>query len=84
MTGNPSKTKIGKDSWHFNDSLLWKLEFSTTIKNLLFLLKTQKSNHSSESDWWEYTKSCFKENARAFSKNSTTPNITISRLKKRL
>ena len=33
----------------------------------------------------EYTKSCFKENARTFSKNSTTQeNIGISRLKKRL
>ena len=47
-----------------------------------FLLKTQKNNHSSASDWWEYTKSCFKENANTFSKNFTTQeNITISRLK---
>ena len=44
-----------------------------------------KNNHSSTSDRWEYSKSCFKENARTFSKNSTIQeNIRISRLKKRL
>ena len=37
-----SKTKTGKDSCYFNNSLLWKPEFSTTTKNLLFLLKTHK------------------------------------------
>ena len=37
---------------------------------------------SSASDWWEYTKSCFKENAKIFSKNCTTQeNMTILRLK---
>ena len=43
----------------------------------------QRSNNlSSASDWWEYTKSCFKEIAKIFSKNSTTQeNITILRLK---
>ena len=36
---------------------------------------------SSASDWWEYTKSCFKESAKIFSKNSTTQeNIAILRL----
>ena len=37
----PSKTKIGKDSWYFNNSLLCKPEFSLTTKTFLFLLKTQ-------------------------------------------
>ena len=37
-----SKTKIGKDSWYCDNSLLWKPEFSSTTKNLLFLLKTHK------------------------------------------
>ena len=47
-----------------------------------FLIKTQKINHSSASDWWENTKSSFKENARNFSKNSNTQeNIRASRLK---
>ena len=42
----------------------------------------QGYNLCSASDWWEYTKSCFKENAKIFSKNSTTQeNITILRLK---
>ena len=40
------------------------------------------NNLSSASDCWEYTKSCFKENAKIFSKNFTTQeNITILRLK---
>ena len=30
------------------------------------------NNLSSASNWWEYIKSCFKENAKLFSKNSTT------------
>ena len=38
----------------------------------LILQKKQRNNHSSASYWWEYTKSCFKENAKIFSKNSTT------------
>ena len=39
-------------------------------------------NLSSASNWWEYTKSCFKENSGIFSKNSTTQeNTTILRLK---
>ena len=41
-------------------------------KELAFLLKKNNNNHSSPSDWWEYVKSCFKENARRFSKTSTT------------
>ena len=41
------------------------------------------TNLSSASDWWEYTKSFFKENAKIYSKNFTTQeNITILRLKK--
>ena len=36
----PSKTKIGKDSWCFNNSLLYKPEF---FKTFLFLLETQKT-----------------------------------------
>ena len=42
-----------------------------------------KRYHSSVSDWWESTSSCFKENARSFSENSTTQEkIRISRLTK--
>ena len=78
----PSKIKIGKDSWYHNNSLLCKPEFSSATKTFLFLLKTQKINHSSASDSWEYTKSSFKENARIYSKNSTShENIKIFRLK---
>ena len=56
------------------------LQFQDRI--CFLILKTQKNNHSSASDWWENTKSSFKENARTFSKNSTTQeSIRISRLK---
>ena len=76
-----SKTKIGKDQCYFNK----KPKFSLTTKKIIFLIKNPKEPHSSASDWWEYIDSCFKENARAFSKNSINQeNIRISRLKKRL
>ena len=74
----PSKTKIGKGSWYFNNPLLCKPEFSSTTKTSCFIKNTKKS-HSSASDRWEYTKSRFKENAKILSKNSATQeNITIS------
>ena len=39
-------------------------------------------NLSSAIDCWEYLKSCFKDNAKIFSKNATTlENITILRQK---
>ena len=74
--------KKRKDSWYFKNSLWCKPKFSSTTENWLLLLK---NNHSSLSDWWEYAKSCLNENARTFSKNSTTQeNIRTSRLEKRL
>ena len=39
----PSKTKIGKDSWYFNNSLLCKPEVSSATKTFIFLFKTQKT-----------------------------------------
>ena len=39
----PSKIKIGKDSWYFNNSLLCQPYFSSAAKNLLSLLKIQKT-----------------------------------------
>ena len=72
LTDSPQKLKLEKIQWYFNNSVLCKPEFSSATKTFIFLLKTQKSNHSSASDWWEYTKSRFKENAKVFSKNSTT------------
>ena len=38
----PSKTKIRKDSWYFNNSLLCNAELSSISKSFLFLLKAQK------------------------------------------
>ena len=37
-----SKTKIGKVSWYFNNSLLCKPEFSSATKTSLFLIKKTK------------------------------------------
>ena len=62
-----------------NNSLLCKPKFSSAAKTSFFI-KDTKNNHSSASDWWEYTKYRFKENAKVLSKNSTAQeNITISR-----
>ena len=67
-----SKTKIGKDSWKrfMKIILLCKPEFSSTTKTSFFI-KNTKNNHSPASDWWEYTKYCFTENAKILSKKST-------------
>ena len=62
----PSKTKTGKDSWYFNNSLLCKPEFSLTT-DFSFFIKNTRYNHSLASGWWENTKSSFKEDARTFS-----------------
>ena len=64
-----SKTKIGKDSWHFSNSPLCKPEFSLTT-DFSFFIKNTKHNHSPANDWWQSTKSSFKEHARTFSENS--------------
>ena len=80
-----SKTKTGKDLWHFNNTLLQNKDFCSSITNLLPFLKIKQNNYSSLSDWWEYTKIKIKETARRFSKNSTTQeNTRISKIKKRL
>ena len=78
----PQKLKLEK----VHDTLIIIFYVSPSSNQLQrlfsFLLKTQKNKHSSASDWWEYTKSCFKENVNIFPRNSTTQeNITISRLK---
>ena len=77
----PSKTEIGKDSWKrfMKIVLLCQPEFSSATKTS-FLLKTQKNNHSSASDWWKYTKYCFQENAKILSKNSTTKDLVLKRM----
>ena len=81
----PSKIKIGKDFWHFNSSLFKKEDFCSTTKNMLSILSTKKTNYSSPSVWWEYSKSQIKDNARPFARSSTKQeNIGVSRLKKRL
>ena len=76
-----SKPNIGKDSWEIlmKIILLCKPEFSSATKTSFFI-KNTKSNHSSASDWWEYTKYCFKENAKILSENSTTQDLVLRRM----
>ena len=79
LTDSPEKLKLEKIHG-FKIVLFYVSLNSSQLEKLLFLLKTQKSNHSSTSDWWEYTKYRFKENAKILSKSSTTQeNITILR-----
>ena len=59
--------------------LLCKPEFSSATKASVFI-KNTKNNHSLASDWWEYNKYCFKENAKIFSKNSTTQDLVLKRM----
>ena len=49
----PSKTKIGKDSLYFNNSLLCNPEVSSATKTFLFLLKTYKKKQV----WLQWTPS---------------------------
>ena len=84
-TDSPRKLKLEKiNGSYFNNSLLCKPEFSSTTKNLPFLLKTQKIPHLLANDWREYTNSCFKENVRTFSKNSTNQENINFKTEKRL
>ena len=55
-----------------------KPEFSSAAK--LFKKNPTKSNHSSASYCLEYTKYCFKENAKILSKNSITQDLVLKRM----
>ena len=72
----PLKTKAGKDSWYFNNSPSGDPEFPLTT-DFSFFIKNAKYINSSASDWWENTKSSFKEGARTFSENSKKIRISI-------
>ena len=81
LADSPKKLKLGKIRGTLI-VLFYVGPSSPQPQRLIFLLKTQESNHSSAGDWWEFTKSCFKENGKMFFKNFTSQeNITISRLK---
>ena len=54
-------SEIRKDSFLI---LLFYLSPNHFLQQRLFLVKTQKSNHPSTSDWRGKTKCSFKENAR--------------------
>ena len=66
----PSKTKTGKDSWYFNNSLLCKPEFSLTTKTFLFLLKTQSTTTLQKVTGAKTLNLVLKKMLELFSKNS--------------
>ena len=59
--------------------LLCKPKFSSARKGSFFI-KNTKRNHSPASDWREYNKCCFKENAKILSKNSTSQDLVLNRM----
>ena len=77
----PSNIKIGNDSWkRFRKIILFFVSPSfttkmtsttttTTATTTSVFIKNTKNNHSSASEWWEFTKNCFRENAKMLSKN---------------
>ena len=70
LTDSPQKLKLEKTlGTLIINHLLSKFEFSSTSKTFIFLFRNTKNNHSSASNWWENTKSSFKEDARTFSEN---------------
>ena len=81
MTDSPQKLKLEK----IHDALIirfYVIPSSPQLQRFSFFIKNTENNHSSASDWLGNTKSSFKENARTFSKNSTTQeSIKILRLK---
>ena len=70
LTGSRQKLKLKKIQGTLIISLLCKSEFSSATKTFLFLLKT--TTREQVTGRKTPTKSCFKDNARTSSKNSTT------------
>ena len=77
LTDSSQKLKLEKIHGTLIILLLCKPEFSLTRENFSFFIKNTKYNHSWANDWWENTKSNFKEDAKTFSENSR--NIRILR-----
>ena len=65
LADSPQKVKLEK--FHGTLIILFYVNpRSPQLQRLFFFIKKQKNNHSSASDWWKYTKSRFKENAKIF------------------
>ena len=80
LTDSTKKVKLEK--FHGTLVILFYVSPSSPqLQRIFFFItknKQTKNNHSSASDLWEYTKSCFKENAKVFSKSSTTQENIIT------
>ena len=72
MTGGNTRNLVLKRMLRYFLKISSLKKISQFQDRICFLLKTQKNNRSSESDFLGNTKSSFKENARNFSKNSIT------------
>ena len=71
LTDSPQKLKLEKNSGTL--IIISYVSFSLGVllnfKGFCFFVSNRKNNHSSVSDWWENTKSRFKEDTRFFSGN---------------
>ena len=71
LTDCPQKLKLEKISGTL--IIISYVSFSLGVllnfKGFCFFVSNRKNNHSSVSDWWENTKSRFKEDTRFFSGN---------------
>ena len=78
----PSTIKIGRDSWYFNNSLLYKPESSLTTKTFLFLLKTKNTTTTEQVTGERTLNLVLKKILELFQR--IQKNIRISILKRRL
>ena len=79
LTDSTKKVKLEK--FHGTLVILFYVSPSSPqLQRIFFFIKKKqtKNNHSSASDLWEYTKSCFKENAKVFFKSSATQENIIT------
>ena len=82
LSSPPLQSRIKENAKILSKDLTTQENITTLRQNLIFLLKANKSNHPSASDWWENTKYSFEKNAITLSKNPTNQeNIRVSRLK---
>ena len=66
MTDSPEKLNL--ENIYGTLTILFYVSLSFPQLQRLFLMENTKNNHSSTSDWWENTKSSFKD-FRTFSDN---------------
>ena len=71
LTDSPQKLKLEKPHGTLI-SFFYVSPSSPQLQRFFFFCWKHKKPHSSAIEWWKYTKSCFKKNAKRISKNSLT------------